>query len=91
MARISIIRQHSLDHETARRKMQNLANRLARELSAECSWQGDRLEFRRSGADGFIELAEGQLVVEIKLGFLLIPLKSNIESTIHSYLDRNIS
>ncbi|MDH3219362.1 MAG: polyhydroxyalkanoic acid system family protein [Gammaproteobacteria bacterium] len=91
MATIRIIRQHNLDHKIARSEIQKLADRLARELSAECSWQGDRLEFRRSGADGFIELAEGQLVVEIKLGFLLIPLKSNIESTIHSYLDRNIS
>ena len=71
--------------------MQNLADRLARELSAECSWQGDRLAFKRSGADGFIELAEGRLVVEIKLGFLLTPVKNNIESTIHSFLDRNLS
>ncbi|MDH3386861.1 MAG: polyhydroxyalkanoic acid system family protein [Gammaproteobacteria bacterium] len=90
MAIISIIRQHNLDNKKARNEVQKLADKLAGELSAEYSWRGDRLEFKRSGADGFIELAHGKIFLEIKLGILLTPLKGHIESTIHSYLDRNL-
>ena len=88
MARIHIKRQHDLDHESVRSEIEGLAKRLADELSASYSWKGDRLEFKRSGASGHLEIDGQQIEVDIKLGVLLTPLKSTIESKINSYLDR---
>ena len=91
MARIHIKRQHELDHETVRSEVEGLAEKLADELSASYSWKGDRLEFKRSGASGYLDVSGQQLEVDIKLGMLLTPLKSTIESKINSYLDRALS
>ena len=49
--------------------------------------EGERLEFKRSGANGFIEIGDHELEIEIKLGMLLTPLKSTIETKINDYLD----
>ncbi len=88
MARIRIKRQHQLDHATVRGEVEGLAERLAQELSADYSWKGDRLEFKRSGASGYLDIGGQQVEVDIKLGMLLTPLKSTIESKINAYLDR---
>ena len=87
MARLQISRSHDLDHEAIRREVEALAQKFAEDLSVSYRWQGDRLLFERSGASGFIEVSEGDIRVEIKLGLMLTPLKPTIEAKIESYLD----
>ncbi len=91
MATIQITRQHSLDRESARAEVQKLADKLSQQLSASYNWQGDRLVFWRSGADGYVEIGDGEVALEIKLGMLLTPLKGQIESTIRDYLDQHLA
>ena len=91
MATIHFTRQHQLDRDAARAEVQKLADKLSRELSASYQWQGDRLVFKRSGADGFVAIGDGEIELEIKLGMLLSPLKGQIESTIRAYLDQHLS
>ncbi|MDJ0780013.1 MAG: polyhydroxyalkanoic acid system family protein [Gammaproteobacteria bacterium] len=86
MATIRIHRKHDLDRDRVREEIQQLADELARKLSARYQWHGDRLTFERSGASGHIDFDQSGIDVEIKLGMLLTPLKSQIESTIEDYL-----
>lgn len=87
MAKVQISRSHSLDHGAIRNEVEALAAKFAEDLSASYRWRGERLVFERSGASGFIEVGEGDVQIEIKLGLLLTPLKPTIETKIESYLD----
>ena len=87
MARIQISKPHRLGRQALRGRVENLAEKFADDLAAEYSWQGDRLEFRRSGVRGFIAVHEDSLEVDVSLGLLLAPLKSQIESRIETCLE----
>ncbi len=91
MATIRIKRKHHLDNETVRKEIQDLAEKLSKDLSARYSWEGDRLVFKRSGANGHIDIGEGEVDIEIKLGMVLTPLKGTVEKTVTSYLDERLS
>lgn len=71
MSRIRVERSHSLGREAAREKAERLAERLASEYDVRYRWNGDTLEFKRSGADGSIAVGEDTVRVELKLGLLL--------------------
>lgn len=91
MATIRIKREHHLDHETVRNEVQNLAEKLSKDLSAKYSWEGDRLVFKRSGASGHIDITENEVDIEIKLSMVLTPLKGTVEKTVINYLDEHLS
>ena len=91
MATIRISRAHRLEPERIRAEVEDLAQNLARELSASYRWNGDRLDFERSGASGFIDIHADRLEIEIKLGMLLSPLKATVEKKINDYLGRALA
>jgi putative polyhydroxyalkanoate system protein len=90
MTRITIERSHSLGLDEARQRAQALADRLASQYDVRCSWNGDCLEFRRSGADGRIEVGDDSVRVELKLGLLLSALGSTIRREIETTLDKSL-
>jgi putative polyhydroxyalkanoate system protein len=91
MSTIHITKSHQLDQETARDKVQELANMLGEKLSAEYKWEKDRLVFKRSGANGFVRIGDQELEIEVKLGMMLRPLKGTIEKTITDYLEQRLT
>ena len=90
MARIDVQRPHSLGREVAREKAKQLAERLAREYAVRYSWNGDTLEFKRSGADGRIEVGEDRVRVQLNLGLLLSAMSSSIKREIEDVLDKSL-
>ena len=56
-------------------------------FDVEYDWDGDVLNFARSGVDGRIALQPRQLHVTASLGFLLSALKGPIEAEIRRVLD----
>ncbi|WPC05552.1 polyhydroxyalkanoic acid system family protein [Pseudomonas benzenivorans] len=90
MTRIDVERSHNLGREVAREKAEQLAERLAREFDVRYRWSGDTLEFKRSGADGRIEVGEDRVRVELKLGLLLSAMGGSIKRQIEEALDKNL-
>jgi len=90
MARITVERPHSLGRMAARTKAEQLAERLAREYSLSYRWIGDTLEFKRSGADGRIEVGEERVCVELNLGLLLSAMSGSIKREIERALDESL-
>lgn len=90
MSRITVERSHSLGLAAAREKAEALAQRLARQYDVKYRWSGDTLEFKRSGADGQIEVAEDRVRVELKLGLLLSALGGTIRREIEETLDKHL-
>ncbi|BBP85894.1 MULTISPECIES: polyhydroxyalkanoic acid system family protein [Pseudomonas] len=87
MARINVERSHSLGRTAVRAKAEQLAERLAREYDVRYQWRGDTLEFKRSGADGQIEVSDDKVNVEVKLGLLLSAMSGSIKREIEKALD----
>ncbi|MEK1904743.1 MAG: polyhydroxyalkanoic acid system family protein [Pseudomonas sp.] len=90
MSRITVERSHSLGRESAREKAEALAERLAREYDVKYRWVGDTLEFKRSGADGSIEVSDELVRVSLKLGLLLSALGGTIKREIEETLDKHL-
>ncbi|MGE8496687.1 MAG: polyhydroxyalkanoic acid system family protein [Pseudomonas sp.] len=90
MANINIERPHSLGREGAREKAEQLAERLAREYDVRYRWNGDTLEFKRSGADGSIVVGEDRVQVQLKLGLLLSAMSGSIKREIEQVLDKSL-
>ncbi len=91
MARINVERSHNLGREAAREKAEQLAERLAREYDVRYRWNGDCLEFKRSGADGRIDVSEDSVRVQLNLGLLLSAMSGSIKREIEDVLDKNLS
>lgn len=87
MAGIDIRHAHSLPMGKARKAVEQVARKLAERFDVEYEWDGDTLNFARSGVDGKIALKPEQLRVTASLGFLLSALKGPIEAEIRRVLD----
>ena len=91
MSTLVIERAHTLGREAARAKAQHIAERLAEKYNVHYEWRGDRLNVRRTGATGSIEVEDTQVRIELKLGLLLSGLSGTIEREIEQALDQRLS
>lgn len=87
MSRIDIRHPHSLPKAKARKAVEEVAHKLAERFQMECGWEGDILNFSRSGVDGHIELLPKDIHVHAKLGFLAAMFKDSIQDEIRRVLD----
>ena len=87
MAGIDIRHKHALPMDKARKAVEQVAKKLSERFDVEYGWNGDVLNFARSGVDGKIALSPKQLHVTASLGFLLSALKGPIEAEIRRVLD----
>ena len=86
MPSIDIRHSHSKTPAQARKAIEAVAKKLAERFDIQYEWDGDTLNFMRSGVDGKIELSPKQLHVTAQLGFMLSMLKGSIESEIKRVL-----
>ena len=86
MASIDIQHPHSKSPKQARKAIEDVAKKLAERFDMDYGWDGDTLNFSRSGIDGHIELADKGLHVSAKLGFLAAMFKDPIEAEIKRVL-----
>ena len=86
MSRIDIRHAHSLPKAKARKAIEDVAKKLAEKFDMDYGWDGDILNFSRSGVDGHIALGPDDLHVHAKLGFLTAMFKEPIENEIKRVL-----
>lgn len=79
MSTIDLHHSHHLDREAAREAVLQLAQRLEKEYGIRHRWVEDALDFERPGLDGRLVLGEGSLRLQVRLGFLLRPMATQIE------------
>lgn len=88
MTQISVERKHSLGREAARHKAEALVEKLSREYDLKAAWNGDRVEIKRSGANGSIQIDDDTIRVELKLGMMLSMMGGTIKAEIERALDK---
>jgi putative polyhydroxyalkanoate system protein len=91
MPRIDIRRPHQLSLTEARAVVDQVAVRMHEKFGMEGKWQGDSLQFSRTGASGSITVAENVIQVVVELGLMLSPLKGMIEQEIRRKLDEHFA
>jgi len=91
MASIDIQHPHTMAPAHARQAVQDVADKLVDRFGVECRWNGDILDFSRSGVEGRIALLPGQLHVTAQLGFLFGAMKGPIEAEIRRVLTERFS
>ncbi len=91
MPSIDIKRNHDRPLADAKKSIQRVADHLSQKFGVECAWDGNTLNFERSGVDGHIKVGAKSVHVTANLGFLLMALKGPVESEIHRYLDEEFS
>lgn len=89
MSMIDIKKPHNLKLEDAQQVADDLARDLAEKFSIVYQWDGDVLNFQRTGVEGDITVNEEFVHVKARLGFLLSYLKPAVENEIHRYLDEH--
>ena len=86
MSRIDIRHAHDLSKAKARKAIEEVAKKLAERFEMDWDWEGDILNFSRSGVDGHIALEPKALHIYAKLGFLTAMFKDPIENEIKRVL-----
>jgi putative polyhydroxyalkanoate system protein len=88
MADISITQTHKLSHKKAKAAAQKVVDQLAEEYGVTAQWDGDTLNFQRSGVNGSLELLDHEVQLEIKLGFMLMAFSATIEEHVHKHMQK---
>ena len=88
MAVISIAKKHALSHKKAKDVADKIARDLKKRFQLDYAWEGDDVDFERPGVSGRMHVGKDRISLDVKLGFLLTPLKPAIEREIHAALDK---
>ena len=88
MATISIARKHTLSHKKARAAAEKIAKDLNKRFDLDYEWNGERIEFERTGVSGHMSVSKDRIALEVSLGWLLTPLMPVIEREIKAQLDK---
>ncbi len=92
MATIEMKKAHTIGKEAARKKAEELADRMKEKIGIEWHWSGDSIQFEAKGgaakgAKGHVDVNDVQIAVYVDLPFLLRPLKGMVEGKIREKLD----
>ena len=87
MPNIHIKRKHTLGRDEAREKVGDVAEEIKRKLGVDYTWEGNSLQFKRTGASGSVDIGDDFIEVNIKLSLALAPMKGKVEKALKDNLD----
>jgi len=89
MSTVKFRRPHNASVKKAKVAAERVAEELAEKFSFRYEWEGNTLNFSRSGASGQIVVHRHDIELNVELNFVLGLMKSKIEREIHRYCDEN--
>jgi putative polyhydroxyalkanoate system protein len=89
MSEIRISRSHGMTLKKAKAAAERIADELSDEFDIDYGWNGNILEFQRSGVAGSITVDKTHVEIYARLGLLLILMRPRIEREIHRFCDEN--
>lgn len=91
MSTIEINKTFTMPRDELREQLDDLAGQLGQELQLNCEWLSDDcLDFRRSGANGQINISDDEIEMKITLGMLMDLFRGKIENEILTFIDQHI-
>jgi putative polyhydroxyalkanoate system protein len=91
MSVIEIKKAFTMPRRELKGELDELARKLEQQFQLNCEWHSDDcLEFRRSGAQGRIDIGEDEIELRITLGILMELFRGTIEQGIAEFVDEHI-
>lgn len=91
MSRIYLQREHALSRKTLRKRAEALAKQLQSEYGGSYRWEGDTVHYSYAGGiDARLALQEQDILVDVKLGVLMLMVKGALTREIERYLDEHL-
>ncbi len=91
MSHIQIKRHHNMDEEHLRSMTEELGQKLKSKFGGEYHLEDNVVHYTYHSADAKVSFDETRVVVDVKLGLLMMAFKGMIESEVNNYLDEHIS
>jgi putative polyhydroxyalkanoate system protein len=92
MSRIYIQRDHDLDAKTLQKRAENLVSQLSSEFGGNYRWEGNTVHYNYSGGiDARLTLQKDDILVDVKLGVLMLMAKKPLERKINKFLDKHLA
>lgn len=88
---VHVTRTHSLGAHAVRRRVEDIARDLSRDLRVRYTWEGDQLIFHRRGAKGHISIDEEAVHVTVKTSRLLPVSDSWLRAEVEKLLDEHLT
>jgi putative polyhydroxyalkanoate system protein len=88
LSKIHLRREHDLTPKAVRRKVERVADALAKKFDAQCEWNGDVLSVNHPSVNGKVTIGKNDVVVEARLGFLVAMFRDRIDEELVRILDR---
>jgi putative polyhydroxyalkanoate system protein len=89
MATIDVTRNHTLGKDEAKKRANQVLDRLKDGYGIKGTWAGDKFDIT-APAKGTFTVSESSVRVEIDLPLMMRPLKGKIEEKVHQELDRSL-
>lgn len=87
MSKLEVDIEHRLSRAEARSRIDRMTEKLAREYSAECNWDGGhRLVVKRKGLQASLDIADDRVHVDMELGMFMRPFAGTIRAGIQKQL-----
>jgi putative polyhydroxyalkanoate system protein len=87
MPKLTIEQSHSLPLDEVKKRLQQLADRLAEKYGIEANWVSDtEAQVKRTGVSGKITCGNSKVTVFLDLAFVLSPVKDKVESRVRHEL-----
>ena len=87
MSQLIFKREHQLSFADARERVQKLADEMTESFRVSSQWDGDVLQFRRSGVKGELLVTENTIELDARLGPLLSAFKPKIQAQLDENFD----
>jgi putative polyhydroxyalkanoate system protein len=91
MPKVIVTKKHGLSVAEAQKKVDTFVDGIKKKYEINGAWSGDRYNFTRTGASGFVRVTEGKIAVEVDLSLMLSPLKSKVEDRVRQALDKEFA
>lgn len=91
MASIQIKQSFSMPYDELKEGLDQLADKLGQQYQLDCDWQSEEcLSFRRTGAEGEVNIGDQEIELHVSLGMLMSAFKGTIEKEIRDFIDEHI-
>lgn len=87
MSQLIFKREHQLGLQGARERVQKLADEMSDSFRVKSQWDGDTLQFNRSGVKGELLVTESSIELDARLGPLLSAFKPKIQAQLNQNFD----
>ncbi len=92
MSEISINQPHNKSLDEIRELIYQVADKLEQRYELKAHWISDtELKLHRHGVTGMITLLEEEVVVRIKLGMMMRPLRGTIHKAVANAMSENLA